>query len=215
MFHSNFIGIVALLLSISLCYGFIVLWNRKLKSVSINLGITESPNKWIRIFGLTLTLLLLFYLDFIRDYAFKNLNWRMDFMYHMEQGGSPEKYVDGTDSWAKAILGDTSSQTLYKLKYIISGIFILIYAFIAHLTMRWVYPKFNTLPYTLLLYGLGVLMMGLVFSFYFFTWSHDTKLNFYLISMEIGHFLESSLPTLLSILGFKIYLSTQETKSNE
>lgn len=215
MFHNNFIGFIVILLSTSFCYGFIVLWNRKLKFLKIDLGISKNPNKWIRVFGLILTLLFLFYLDFIRDYVFKNLNWRMDFMYHMEQGGSPEKYVDGTDSWAKSILGETSSHTLYQLKYLVSGVFILIYAFVTHLAMRWVYPKFNTLPYTILLYGLGLLMMGLVFSFYFFTWPHDTKLNFYLISMEIGHFLESSLPTLLSILGFKIYLSTQETKSNE
>lgn len=139
----------------------------------------------------------------------------MDYTYLIEQGGSPDKYVDGTDSWMKAFLGDASSSTIYWLKYLASAIFILIYAFISHVVMRLTYPEYNSFPYTILLYGLGTLMMGIVFSFYFFTWPHNTKLNFYLISMEIGHFLESSLPTLLTILGFKIYLTTQEAKPNE
>ncbi|MCB9188204.1 MAG: hypothetical protein H6599_02870 [Flavobacteriales bacterium] len=157
----------------------------------------------------------LFYLDFLRDYVFKNLDWRMDFQYHMEQGGSPDKYVDGTDSWMKSVLGEASSNTIYLLKYMASGIFIVIYTFISHLIMRLAYPDQNTFPFTFLLYGLGTLSMLLVFGFYFFEWSIQTKAKFYLTSMEIGHFLESSLPTLLMLLGFKIYLSSQEVKPNE
>jgi hypothetical protein len=139
----------------------------------------------------------------------------MDYQYLIEKGGSPDKYFDQTDSWMKSVLGDASSTTIYKLKYWASGFFIFIYWLISHTILKLTYPKHNTFPYILLIYGLGTLMMGLVFAFYFFEWSHDTKLNFYLIAMEIGHFLESSLPTLLSILGFKIYLSSQQTEPNE
>lgn len=215
MFHNNLNGILALCIVILLSYGFILLWGKKLSSFRFDLGINNSINTNLRFVLIITLVILLFYLDFVRDYVFKNLDWRMGFQYQMENGGSPDKYVDATDSWMKALLGDTSSNTIYKLKYLASAIFILIYAFVSHVILRLVYPANNALPYILLIYGLGTLTMGLVFSFYFFTWPHDTKLKFYLTAMEIGHFLESSLPTLLSILGFKIYLTTQEAKPNE
>ena len=196
-------------------YGFILLWSKKLRLLKLDFGIKTTEKKAIRVLAVIVIVGFLFYLDFLRDYVFKNLDWRMDFQYLMETGGSPEKYVDGTDSWMKSILGDASSATIYKLKYFASAIFIFIYFVISHLVMRLTYPTNNTFPYTILLYGLGTLMMGLVFSFYFFEFSHSLKLKFYLIAMEIGHFMESSLPTLLSILGFKIYLSSQELKPNE
>ncbi|CAG5079683.1 hypothetical protein [Parvicella tangerina] len=215
MLHNNYIGIIAVLLVGAITYLFIVFWNKRLRDASLNLGISSDHNKITRIILTCILIVFLFYLDFVRDYVFHNLSWRMDYQYLIEQGGSPDKYVDPTDSWMKAILGNASSNTIYLLKYVSSGIFILLYGFLSHLILRLIYPSNNTLPYTILLYGLGTLSMGLVFSCYFFQWSHDTKLNFYLIAMEIGHFLESSLPTLLSILGFKIYLSSQELKPNE
>lgn len=215
MFHSNFIGTASLLIVGASIYGFILLWIKRLKSAYPRLGISEGINKTVRIVFIILLLGLLFYLDFLRDYVFKNLTWRMDFQYQMEQGGSPEKYFDGTDSWMKAILGNTSSGTIYILKYIASAVFIMIYFLLTQFILRLAYPAYNTFPYPLLLYVLGTLSMGLIFSFYFFQWSIEIKTKFYLIAMEIGHFLESSLPALLSILGFKIYLSSQENKSNE
>lgn len=215
MFHNNYIGLISLLITISLTYGFFLLWNKKLKSTQLNLGIDRITKKEIQIALLVILLAFLFYLDFLRDYVFHNLSWRMDYQYIMEQGGSPEKYADNTDSWMVSLLGDTSSNTIYKLKYAASAFFIIIYAFVSHTILKLTYPKHNTFPYTLLIYSFGVLSMGLVFSFYFFTWPHEAKLQIYLIVMEIGHFLESSLPTLLSILGFKIYLSSQQVKPNE
>lgn len=215
MFNNNYIGLLAVLLTLSATYLFVFFWNKKFRSLRLNLGIKPNSNKNLRVVLIIILTIFLFYLDFLRDYVFHNLTWRMNYLYQIENGGSPDKYFDATDSLMKKILGETKSETIYWLKYLASGIFILIYFFLSHLILRLVYPSNNTFPYTLLLYGLGTLSMGIVFSFYFFEWSHDTKLNLYLISMEIGHFLESSLPTLLSILGFKIYLSSQELKPNE
>lgn len=154
-------------------------------------------------------------MDFLRDYVFHNLSYRMDYLFQIENGGSPDKYADYTDSLMKQMLGKANSSTVYYLKYVASFIFILIYASLTFLITKLIYPKIRLGHYVILIYGLGIIVMAWVFSWYFFTWGHDTKLNFYLIAMEIGHFLESSLPTLLSILGFKFYLSSQAIESNE
>ncbi len=215
MFHNNYIGLIAVLLVGALSYVFVAVWNKKIKSLRLDLGIKPSINRNVRIALLILLIGFIFYLDFLRIYVFQNLTFRMEYQYLIEQGGSPDKYIDGTDSWMKSFLGDASSNAIYKLKYVASALFLLTYGFISILILKLVYPSHNTFPYTLLLYGLGILAMSFVFGFYFFEWSVSMKNKIYLVAMEIGHFLESSLPTLLSILGFKIYLSSHELKSNE
>lgn len=209
MFHNNYIGLLAALLCLSLLFYFLKTWNKKLQNKRFDLGVKPTIKKGVRWSFLILALCLLLYMDFLRDYVFHNLSYRMNYLYLIENGGSPDKYMDYTDSLMLKILGDANSSLIYGLKYFFSFIFIIIYFLLTQLIIKLVYPAQNTFPFTSLLYGCGALLAGIVFSGYFFTWSHDVKLNFYLISMEIGHFLESSLPALLCILGFKIYQEYQ------
>lgn len=214
MFNNNFIGFILLALSIVSIYGFIIWWNLKLKDLSFNLGINRI-SKTIQVVAIIVLISTLFYMDFIRDYVFHNLTYRMNYLDLIEHGGSPDKYEDYTDSLMLKILGNSNSIKIYYLKYAMSVVFVLTYYLLSFFVLKVIYPSKNAFPFITLFYGLGSLAALFVFSGYFFTWPHDTKINFYLISMEIGHFLESSLPTLLSILGFKIYLSYQMSNSSE
>jgi len=133
----------------------------------------------------------------------------------MEKGGAVDKYFDPTDSLMVSIFENFSSYQLYYYKIVFSLVFLFIYFLLCQIILKLTYIQHRTLKFTSLLYGTGYLFMMLVFSFYFFTFPTEIKTNFYLISMELGHFLESSLPTLLLLLSFKIYLRYQNINQIE
>jgi hypothetical protein len=133
----------------------------------------------------------------------------MNYVDVISKGGSPDKYFDPTDSLMQKILDGFNATHIYYIKFIATIVILGVYFLICQTVLKLIYIKNNTFVFTSLLYGSGFLTMMLVFSFYFFTFPNEVKYNFYLIAMEIGHFLESSLPTLLLILSYKIYLSSQ------
>jgi len=139
----------------------------------------------------------------------------MQYIGQIEKGGSPDKYFDPTDSMMVSLLEGLSSYQIYYLKFFATLTMLLVYFLVCQLILKLVYIQHRTLKFTTLLYGTGYLSMMLVFSFYFFTFPQEIKTNFYLISMEIGHFLESSLPTLLLLLSFNIYLSSKNVNQIE
>ena len=212
MFNSNLIGILAVFLTTLSIIAFYKFWLRKIwtKNDQPTFLIKTFENKkifkWV---VLIISFLSLFYMDFIRDYVFKNLTYRMNYIEIIEKGGSLDKYFDSTDSFMVLVFGNFSSYQLYYFKIVFTVVFLIVYFLICQFILKIAYLKHRTLKFSLLLYGTGFLLMLVVFSFYFFTFPPDIKNNFYLISMELGHFLESSLPTLLLLLSFKIYLSSQ------
>lgn len=218
MFNNNLIGILILLTTGTLGFLFFRFWKVKLwdnNSKPTTLSFFHKKYKALRYILIAISLSFLFYLDFIRDYIFKNLTFRMQFIEQIEKGGSPDKYFDPTDSLMASILEGLSSYQIYYLKFLATIVMLVVYLLICQLILRITYIRHRTLKFSSLLYGAGYLSMMLVFSFYFFTFPQEIKTNFYLISMEIGHFLESSLPTLLLLLSFKIYLSSQNLNQIE
>lgn len=211
MFNNNLIGILALLISSALGFAFFWFWKIKIwkNNSPAKLFLNLKDYKKTQVILITILLFFLFYLDFIRDYIFKNLTFRMNFIGLMEKGGSPDKYLDPTDSLMVSLLEGLSSYQIYYLKFLATFLMLFVYFVVCQLILKLIYLKHRTLKFTSLLYGTGIFFMMFVFSFYFFTLPPVIKNNFYLISMEIGHFLESSLPTLLLLLSFKIYLSSQ------
>ncbi len=211
MFNNNLIGILALLISCALGFAFFWFWKTKIwkNNSPAKLFLNLKDYKKTQVILITILLFFLFYLDFIRDYIFKNLTFRMNFIGLMEKGGSPDKYLDPTDSLMVSLLEGLSSYQIYYLKFLATFLMLFVYFVVCQLILKLIYLKHRTLKFTSLLYGTGIFFMMFVFSFYFFTLPPVIKNNFYLISMEIGHFLESSLPTLLLLLSFKIYLSSQ------
>lgn len=212
MFHNNWIGIVAVIISLGCGFLFYYFWVHKIwsnRNLVSQKSISLFKNKFVRISCIILSLLFLFYLDFLRDYLFKNLTFRMNYVDVISKGGSTDKYFDPTDSLMQKILNGFTAQQIYYLKFLSTFLTLGLYFLTCQIILKLIYIKNNTFVFTSLLYGTGFLLMMFVFSFYFFTFPKEIKYNFYLISMEIGHFLESSLPTLLLILSYKIYLSSQ------
>lgn len=218
MFNNNLVGLVAILISVASGMIFYRIWKSKLWNNNTQpsfFSFLDKTHKSIQYLIITVSLLFLFYLDFIRDYIFKNLTFRMQFIEQIEKGGSPDRYLDPTDSLMVSLLDGLSSYQIYYFKFIATVSMLLIYFITCQFILKVTYFKHRTLKFTSLLYGIGYLLMMFVFSFYFFTFPQEIKTNFYLISMEIGHFLESSLPTLLLLLSFKIYLSSQNINQIE
>lgn len=218
MFNNNLVGILAILITIAFGFFFLKIWKSKLwnnDTPSTVFSFLLNFNKVFYYSLITISLSFLFYLDFIRDYIFKNLTYRMQYIEQMEKGGSPDKYLDPTDSMMASLLEGLSSYQIYYLKFAATIAMLLVYFIVCQFILKIVYLKHRTLKFTALLYGTGYFFMMLIFSFYFFTFPQEIKSNFYLISMEIGHFLESSLPTLLLLLSFKIYLSSQNLNQIE
>ncbi len=218
MFHNNWVGILAIIITLGCGYLFFYFWINKIwktKNNVTNKKVTFLENKPLRILLIILSLLFLFYLDFLRDYIFKNLTYRMNYIDVISNGGSTDKYFDPTDSLMQKILEGYTAQQIYYLKFLSTFLILGVYFLACQTILKLIYYKNNTFVFTSLLYGSGFLLMMFVFSFYFFTFPNEIKYNFYLISMEIGHFLESSLPTLLLILSYKIYLSSQNINQIE
>ncbi len=218
MFHNNWIGIVAVIISLGCGFLFYYFWVHKIwskRNLVSQKSISLFKNKFFRILLIVLSLSFLFYLDFLRDYLFKNLTFRMNYIDVISNGGSKDKYFDPTDSLMQKILEGYTAQQIYYLKFLSTFLILGVYFIACQTILKLIYYKNKTFVFTSLLYGSGFLLMMFVFSFYFFTFPNEIKYNFYLISMEIGHFLESSLPTLLLILSYKIYLSSQNINQIE
>jgi hypothetical protein len=147
-------------------------------------------------------LIVIFWMDFARDYTFKNLNMQMNFMYAFESGQIG--LYNYTDSFMEKLLGNTSWKGIYYLKFIMTCVFTLLYFSLTSLFLILLFPNQRIMPYTFLFYAVSFCSMGLFFVFNSFPFSFETANNFYLISMEVGHLIQSSLPTLLFIILFKI-----------
>jgi hypothetical protein len=147
-------------------------------------------------------LLLLFFMDFVRDYLFKNVNMQINYMYYIEQGQVDR--FNYTDSVMERLLEGWSAQALYYLKYALTILLTIVYAVMCWLFLRFTYPHVNTVPYVRLFYGTTFWLLCFAFILAMYPFGYEIKHNLYLISMEIGHFLQSSLPPLLLVLVIKM-----------
>ncbi len=196
----------------------------------------KKPLNIILIIGLSL---FLFYSDFIRDYVFKNIDIQMNYLYHFEpptglklndselydtrvqytleelENAGWQPAVDNyTDSWMEDKLMNFNVNGLIRLKWICTFGFILFFLIQSILLGLVIYRKKIFIKFSAILY-FGVLgLAGLVYSLYYIPISYNWQSNCYLIAMELVHFLQSSLPTLLLIVSFKIYLAHKEAPAD-
>lgn len=110
---------------------------------------------------LLILLVVLFWMDFARDYTFKNLNWQMTYLYAIENGGVG--LYNYTDSFMERILGSASSETVYYLKYVMTLTFSLVYFTLTTLILKLIFNNQRIVPFTFLFYALSFCLMSLVF----------------------------------------------------
>ncbi len=147
---------------------------------------------------------LLFSLDFLRDYFFKNVQFQAYYISHLDnnQVSSVENY---TDSLLEPLLSGLSITDLFYLKWIGSAFFITLFAVTGALLNFFVYYNKKVFVYFFSLYGFLTVIAVLIYGIIYLTNNYEQQNRLYLTSMQIAHFLQSSLPSLLFLVSFKLY----------
>ena len=168
-------------------------------------------NKTLKIFALIFLVSFLFYSDFIRDYVFKNIQYKIHYLSLFNIEGTPmaDNY---TDSWMEKLLEGKSITELINLKWLFTLAFTFYFLLFSILIPIIVYNKKRIVKYATVLYVTiffsALIIYGLRFIYSDYNWQENT----YLISLGLMHFLQSSLPALLLVLGFKLHLSFNDEK---
>lgn len=161
-------------------------------------------NRYLKYSIVGIGLCLIFYLDFVRDYVFKNIGFQIYYLQHLNSDGtaSLDNY---TDSFIEHFIQNYSIESLTKLKWISTAIFSLIFGTIGALINSVYYKTKQVAIYFLILYGLLFICSFLIYLTINLSNSYTFQNKAYLITMEIAHFLQSSLPTLLFLVSFKLF----------
>jgi len=170
-------------------------------------------NKTFKIAILITLGLALFYSDFIRDYIFKNLEYQIHYLSHFSADGFPT-VENFTDSSMREFLDGKSINSISNLKWIFTFVFTVYFLIFSIVIPYIIYQKKVIIKYATILYGIifssALIIYGLRFFYSDYNWMENT----YLISLGLMHFLQSSLPTLLLVLAFKLHLSFKVESEN-
>jgi hypothetical protein len=146
-------------------------------------------------------ILIAFFFEYLRDYCFININFYIEFLEKSNNGLNVFNY---TDSLVLNFIKNLKISSLIKLKWIMSLVFILMYSVLGILFSKWNFSdKEHERFLKLYLYGgMGILIL----SFAIFSLSKllniENQYNFYFVSLELSHFVQSSLYPLSFILIF-------------
>ncbi len=153
---------------------------------------------------LLISISILFYLDFVRDYFFKNIGFQIYYLVHLSDQGvaSIDNYTDSTIEY---FIRDYSINELTNLKWYGTLFFSLTFGTLGAFINYFIYKKKEVLIYFSSIYTLLFISSLLFYALTYLNISYSFQQKSYLISMEIAHFLQSSLPTLLFLVSFKLY----------
>lgn len=166
-------------------------------------------NKLFKYLILALSLILLFYLDFVRDYIFKNIGFQIYYLNHLSPSGVSG--IDNyTDSFIERFIKDYSIPQLTNLKWFFTAIFCLIFGTLGALINSFFHQTKKVFLYFIILYTLLFVSSLLIYATINLTDSYTFKTKAYLISMEIAHFLQSSLPTLFFLVSYQFYEKSKD-----
>ncbi len=151
-----------------------------------------------------LGLCLVFYLDFVRDYIFKNIGFQIYYLQHLSTDGvsSIENY---TDSLMETYIADLSIKELNNLKWFFTAAFSLTFGIVGAAINGFFYQTRTVAYYFFILYILLFFGAFLIYMSSYLSSSYSFQNKAYLIAMEISHFLQSSLPSLFFLVSFKLF----------
>lgn len=144
--------------------------------------------------------------DFVRDYFFININFKIDFITTKNEGLNPVNYTDSTFEY---FFSSLTQDSLIKLKWMMSLFFSLIFysiglSFAFSFFRRENFIKFfKTQTFGLLF----VIFLALSFYFISTTFIGENQYILYYISLEFSHFIQSSLFPLVFLIVFYAYTS--------
>lgn len=166
-------------------------------------------NKTLRYLIVLFGVILLFYLDFVRDYVFKNIGFQIYYLNHLSSTGYAS-VTNYTDSFIESYIHDYSSAQLYNLKWIFTAIFSIVFGVLGAVINSIFHQTKKIFLYFSILYVVLFFSSLLIYSTMYLSENFTFQNKAYLISMEIAHFLQSSLPSLLFLVSFKLYQQNKQ-----
>lgn len=140
-------------------------------------------------------------MEFLRDYCFININLQIEYLENLE---SNLDVFNFTDSKILYFLKSMSIKSIINLKWILSFIFILFYFLIGLAFSNLSFDSKNYKKF-LKLFSYGGLMIVFI-SLFIYTFgklfSLENQMNFYYVSLELSHFVQSSLYPISFLLIF-------------
>ena len=141
------------------------------------------------------------FLEYFRDYLFININLQINFLENLISELSTFNY---TDSNLLFLIKSLDIVTLNILKWGLSFLFAFLYFGIGFLISKWFFSHKNHL-FFIKLFSLGGLLI-MFSSFLIFvigkSLTFENQMNFYNVSIELSHFVQSSLYPFLFLLVF-------------
>ena len=141
------------------------------------------------------------FLEYFRDYLFININLQINFLENLSNELSTFNY---TDSSLLFLIKSLEIETLNILKWGLSFLFAFLYFGIGFLISKWFFSHKNHL-FFIKLFSLGGLLI-MFSSFLIFvigkSLTFENQMNFYNVSIELSHFVQSSLYPFLFLLVF-------------
>ena len=141
------------------------------------------------------------FLEYFRDYLFININLQINFLENLSNELSTLNY---TDSNLLYLIKSLDLGTLNILKWGLSFLFAFLYFGIGFLFSKWFFSHKNHLFFIKLFSLGGLIVMFLSFLIYVVgkSLSLENQMNFYNVSIELSHFVQSSLYPISFLLVF-------------
>jgi len=157
----------------------------------------------MKIKNLVLILVAIFF-EYLRDYCFININFYIEFL---EKSNNGFEVINYTDTIIFNIVENLKINYLMKIKWGMSFIFVLIFTALGILFSKWNFNKINYKRF-LKLYlfgGMGILILSFVIFSLGKLLNTENEYNFYFVSLELSHFIQSVLYPISFILIFRSY----------
>ncbi len=141
------------------------------------------------------------FFEYLRDYIFVNINLQLHFLHFNSVGYNLDNY---TDSRIYFFIHSFSSDLLYKLKWFLSFFFISFFYCIGYLISKQIWSKNDHKKFRkiYLMGGISITLLAAVFYIIHIYYGQKNNSNFYLISIELSHFVQSILYPITFITAF-------------
>ena len=153
-----------------------------------------------KIIFIFLVLFLIFF-EFLRDFIFININLQIQYLFQITNGHDSFNY---TDSRIFSLINNFSLNNLQLLKWVMSVVFFLLFLIIGSLLSYILWHKKETIKF-IKIYAFGGFLILLASLFVFLLGkllNIENQNNFYYISIELSHFVQSSLYPISFLLIF-------------
>jgi len=141
------------------------------------------------------------FFEYLRDYLFVNTNLQIEYLEYTNDDLNVSNY---TDSLLLKFFKNIDINSLIQLKWIMSLLFSLMFFGLGFFFSKWNFELSNHRRFLkyFIIGGCLTLLSSLVIYYFGKILSVENKFNFYYVSLEISHFVQSSLYPISFLLVF-------------